>query len=221
MTTEPYVILKDEPHFIAVAKAAGVPVIPERGPNPAKPLVELLSEKLGIKLWVVHRLDRETSGVLVFAKDAETHKALSQAFEKHEAKKKYLVAVLGRVHKDGTIRQALKEFGSGRVGTDPKGKPSVTHYRALRANDQASLLEVEPETGRRHQIRAHLYAIGHPVLGDPKYGQERPVGGATRLMLHAVELIIPLGEGLAETFHAELTEDFGKVMEGFGLNKNG
>jgi 23S rRNA-/tRNA-specific pseudouridylate synthase len=183
--------------------------------------VELLSERLEGKVWVVHRLDRETSGVMVFARDAETHRTLNMAFERREPKKRYLAAVSGTVAGDGEVALPLKEFGSGRVAADPKGKPALTRYRVLRTGGKASLLEVEPETGRRHQIRAHLYAVGHPVLGDTRYGVERPVGGAARLMLHARELTLPFPDGPARTFRAEPPEVFTEILKAFGLDRPG
>jgi 23S rRNA-/tRNA-specific pseudouridylate synthase len=103
--------------------------------------------------------------------------------------KLYLALVKGCLEADGVVDQPLRAFGSGRIGlaTDT-GKASLTRYRVLGRAEQASLLEVTPETGRRHQIRVHLYSLGYPILGDPLYGQNRPVGGVERLMLHAWRL---------------------------------
>jgi RluA family pseudouridine synthase len=137
----------------------------------------------------VHRIDRETSGLVVFAKDADTHRRLSTIWEARGVKKTYLAWVKGVMDKPmGSHRGALKEFGSGRIGVHPKGKPSETHYKLIKTTDEATLLEVEPLTGRRHQIRVHLCHAGYPVMGDPLYGTERPVGGQPRLMLHAYQL---------------------------------
>ncbi len=211
MPASPFEILHDDPRWVVVDKSAGIPVVSERGANPTRPLVEILSERFQAKIWVVHRLDRDTSGVMLFAKDRETHKALSRAFEGREVQKKYWAVVWGEVTSDGVVDQPLREFGSGRVGVDPKGKPSVTHYRVLRSTVRSTLLELEPTTGRRHQIRAHLYSIGHPVLGDMKYGHDRPVGGISRLMLHAIELTAPFPEGGVKTFHADPPAEFNSV----------
>ena len=217
-------IIYEDPHLIAINKSAGQLVIPGRGEAEEKPLVSLVSSHIRKKAYVVHRIDRETSGLVVFAKDAQTHKTLSGLWEggppslvsgrKERAETKasadshifdldvgrkvhktYLAWVKGQVaQKEGLLDYPLKTFGSGRIGVDPKGKPSQTRYRFLKGRPEASLLEIEPLTGRRHQIRVHLYQAGHPVLGDPLYGSERPVGGAPRLMLHAYRLEIPLSE---------------------------
>jgi RluA family pseudouridine synthase len=172
---------------LALSKPAGQPSIPGRG-EIGEPLNVSAARHAGAKVFIVHRLDREASGLIVFAKDARTHRDLCARFEAHEVKKKYLAAVQGEVSGEGVIRSPIKEFGSGRMGVGPGGKPSITRYRNLRPLRAASLLEVEPLTGRRHQIRVHLYSIGHPILGDPLYGQQRPVGGAPRLLLHSLEL---------------------------------
>jgi len=92
------------------------------------------------------------------------------------------------VKSGGRVETPLREFGSGRVGADPAGKPSLTEYSVRARGEGCTLLTVEPKTGRRHQIRVHLYSLGHPILGDPLYGSPRPVGGAPRLMLHALAL---------------------------------
>ena len=188
-------IIYEDTHLIAIDKPAGQLVIPGRGKEERKPLVDLVSSHIRKKAYVVHRIDRETSGLVVFAKDAPTHKTLSGLWEGREVHKTYLAWVKGRVDtKEGLLDYRLKTFGSGRIGVDPQGKPSQTRFRFLKGREGASLLEVEPLTGRRHQIRVHLYQAGYPVMGDPLYGSERPVGGAPRLMLHAYRLEIPLSE---------------------------
>ena len=188
-------VVFEDAHLIAINKPAGQLVIPGRGESEEKPLVSLVSSHIRKKAYVVHRIDRETSGLVVFAKDAVTHRTLSGLWEGREVKKTYLAWVKGRVtQKEGLLDYPLKTYGSGRMGVDPKGKPSQTRYRFQKGREEASLLEVEPLTGRRHQIRVHLYQAGYPVLGDPLYGWERPVGGVARLMLHAYQLEIPLSE---------------------------
>jgi len=198
--------------LLAVDKPAGQLVIPGRGAEAGPVLVDAVSRHLGVKAFVVHRIDRETSGLVLFAKDAATHAALSKLFEKRRVRKSYLAVVSGTVPSAGRITAPIREFGSGRMGVDPRGKDAETKYRPLRTwgDPPATLLEVEPRTGRRHQIRVHLYSIGHPVLGDSQYGRERPVGGGhgaavlgalpfssrgeggrPRLMLHAYSLLLP------------------------------
>ena len=97
---------------------------------------------------------------------------------------------------------------------DPKGAESLTRYRRLERLPDDDLLEVEPLTGRRHQIRVHCYAIGHPVLGDTRYGIARPGGGAPRLMLHAAELRLPVSDGEPLVIRADTPPDFEAVLEG-------
>lgn len=183
-------VVYEDAEVLAVSKPAGRAVIPGRN-LPEEPLAAQLSRERGERLWVVHRLDRAASGLLVLARSAAAHKRLSAAFEERRAKKTYLAVVSGRLEGRGRVDKALKEFGSGRMGAGPGGKPSLTEWRCLEAGARASFLEVAPVTGRRHQIRVHLYALGHPILGDPLYGAPLPVGGLPRLMLHAVALELP------------------------------
>lgn len=185
--------------------------MPARADDPRPPLSALVCEYLKAKAWVVHRLDAATSGVIVFAKDRESHKRLSQAFEERRAAKTYLAAVLGTAV-DGSCAAPLKTFGSGRVGAAPEGKPSRTDWTVREALGGATLLEVRPQTGRRHQIRVHLNIMGTPVLGDARYGKDRPVGGAPRLMLHAWKLELPGADGTTLRLEAPPPPDFAAVL---------
>lgn len=207
-------IVYEDERVLAVAKPAGQEVIPGRGEKgPLPPLVEEASARCGRKLFVVHRLDRDASGVVLLAKDAETHRLLSMAFERRRVAKKYLAVVEGILKGSGSVERPLREFGSGRIGVAEEGKPAATRWRALRALKGATLLEVEPLTGRRHQIRAHLYSLGHPILGDRRYGEKRPVGGAPRLMLHALSLSIEGPAGARLDPRAEPPADFTAVVD--------
>lgn len=163
-------------------------MIPGRGEVAGPTLREEAERHTGAPVFVVHRLDREASGVLVFAKDAETHRQLNAAFEHREVGKTYLAVVQGDLEHDRTINRPLKEFGSGRMGVAKRGRPAVTALRVLHRGGSTTLLEASPRTGKRHQIRVHLYSIGHPIMGDPLYGSPLPVGGLKRLMLHATAL---------------------------------
>ncbi|MBI5596545.1 MAG: RNA pseudouridine synthase [Elusimicrobia bacterium] len=189
-----------------------MPVIPARGAEAGRPLSELVAEALGRRVWVVHRIDAATSGLVVFALSAPEHKRLSRAFEGRAVKKTYLAAVKGSA-RTGSCDSPLREFGSGRVAPAPDGRPSRTSWRPLRPCDGGTLLEVTIETGRRHQIRAHLTAAGFPILGDPLYGPApRPVGGAPRLMLHAWKLELPDGQGGTLSLEAPMLQDFRSVL---------
>jgi len=207
--TDSRILFEDE-HIVAVDKPSGRPTIPGRG-DVGEALNAELERRLGRRLFVVHRLDLEASGVVVLAKDAETHRLLCAQFEGRGAKKVYLAAVAGAMTGEGTIDAPLKEFGSGRVAPSADGKKSRTRWSVERAFRSAALLRVEPETGRRHQIRAHLCSIGHPILGDPKYGPPpRPIGGAPRLMLHALSLSV--AAAAPYEFTADPPRDFSAVL---------
>ncbi|MEP6469427.1 MAG: RluA family pseudouridine synthase [Chloroflexota bacterium] len=212
----PIEILHEDQWLIAVSKPSGQATAPGGGIGEGESLQELVAAHLGARALLVHRLDRDTSGVIVFAKDAEMHRRLSVAFESREVGKTYLCLVQG--HMDamaGEITEPLRTFGSGRVGVDPRGKEAVTRYAVQERLRAVDLLEVTPATGRRHQIRVHLYASDHPVLGDTRYGEDRPVGGASRLMLHALELTLADGEGNAMIFRADPPEDFNAIVESY------
>lgn len=184
-------ILYEDDGLLAVSKVSGDLVIPGRGTDRPS-LVERLSAKSGGKLFVVHRLDRGASGLVLFARDRESHRTLSALFEGRRVRKTYWAVVEGEVEQqDGLVDRPIRAFGSGRMGVDGRGKPSETRFRVLERFSRAALLEVNPLTGRRHQIRVHLFAIGHPILGETVYGSGFPVGGAPRLMLHALRLAFP------------------------------
>jgi tRNA pseudouridine32 synthase/23S rRNA pseudouridine746 synthase len=207
------VILHEDDYLIVLNKPAGQIVIPGRGANEREPLVRQVDQYLGAKAYIVHRLDKETSGVILFAKDAATHRDLNIQFERREVHKVYFAVVQGIVERDGNIQQPIRQFGSGRVGIDSKGQAALTNYRVIERFKDCTLLEIVPETGRRHQIRVHLYAVGHPILGDPLYGQHRPVGGAARLMLHAYEITFRHPSGAIVTFRAEPGADWIEVQK--------
>lgn len=206
MTPAPPAVVYEDRRLIAVSKPAGQLVIPGRGPQD-EPLNRALERLSAGKVFVVHRLDKEASGLVLFAKDADTHRSLCLQFEGREVHKTYLALVAGALESDGAVERPLKEFGSGRVAVAAAGKPSLTRYRVKKRLPDATLLEVEPVTGRRHQIRVHLFSLGHPILGDPLYGSARPVGGAPRLMLHALEAVFK-HEGKLLRLRAEPPDDF-------------
>jgi tRNA pseudouridine32 synthase/23S rRNA pseudouridine746 synthase len=206
----PLSVLFEDERLIAVAKPAGMATAPGGGVAPGETLQAQVAEHIGSKAFIVHRLDRETSGVIVFAKTAESHRELSRQFEKRRVRKRYLALVAGHVDgRAGEITEPLREFGSGRVGVDQRGREAVTRWELRERLADADLLEVMPVTGRRHQIRVHCYAAGHPILGDTRYGESRPVGRAPRLMLHAWELVLADGR----TLSAGPPNDFTRVLD--------
>ena len=174
--------------LIAVDKPAGLlSVSTDR--NSERTVLALLRASLSrpgrpASIWPVHRLDRETSGVLLLARSREICDAVQSTW--HTTTKVYHAIVEGSPRlAEGLIDEPLWEDRNlhVRVGTHPDAKRACTRYRALRAENGRTLLEVELETGRRHQIRAHLAWMGHPVVGDPRYGSVGP-----RMGLHAMRL---------------------------------
>ncbi len=142
------------------------------------------------KLFIVHRLDKFVSGVLVFAKSERIKAGLQAQFQKHSTVRKYWAIVEGRVEKDqGTIESQLAEDHSRRMhstNVGSEGKRAVTHYRVLRRFSNLTSLEISLETGRKNQIRAHMSELGHPIIGDRAYGSTSdPIG---RMGLHAFYL---------------------------------
>ena len=245
----PLDVLCEDDHLIAVSKPAGRLVIPGRGPERGETLHQQVTRYVGEKVFVVHRLDREASGLVLFAKDAPEHRRLCIQFEKRAVQKTYLALVWGRVKSDGCVEKPLRAFGSGRMGTAEGGKPSLTRYRIkqrfvestaagapsfARGSSSAvlarglrprasgepkarplTLLEADLVTGRRHQIRVHLYSMGHPILGDTLYGESRPVGGVSRLMLHSYQFRCLDFQSHPLAIRCDPPEDFLKVLESF------
>jgi 23S rRNA pseudouridine1911/1915/1917 synthase len=163
--------LYEDEYLVFIDKQAGVLSVPDRF-EPNKPNLSSILRKKFPELHVVHRLDRDTSGVMVFAKNAEIHAALSQAFEGREVEKYYLAIVNGTPPETGTIDAPLAE-SLGKPGTmtvTKKGKESLTTYQLKQAYGMCSLLEVRIFTGRMHQVRVHLAYEGYPLFIDPVYG---------------------------------------------------
>jgi RluA family pseudouridine synthase len=167
------------------------------------------------ELYIVHRLDKEASGVILFAKHASAHKVMSERFSSREVRKTYSILVHGRITvAEGTIEKRLRQFGSGRMGVDAsRGKESTTEFRVLERFGPYTLAEAYPVTGRRHQIRVHFYSIGHPVVGDLRYGDKAFQEVYPRLMLHAqrIECRLPLNEDL--NIEAPIPESFELVIK--------
>ena len=202
--------------LVAVDKPAGVPAQPtlttDRGTLP-----ELVAALLGAPVTIVHRLDRETSGVTVLARTKGAAATLSEAFRAGTPEKTYLALCArtpappeGRI--DAPLGKDPARAGLRRV--DPRGDAAATRYRTLRAGPGGALVEARPETGRTHQIRVHLAHLGAPLLGDARYGGPRRVGelAIPRVMLHAIrlELAHPT-TGARMAFEAPVPEDFAAV----------
>jgi len=207
-------VLYEDENVLAVDKPEGVAAIPDRRRQDPS-LFEMLCAARAERLYIVHRLDKETSGVIIFARNAATHRLLSRQFETRSVEKVYLALVHAVIGDDrGEIDKPLRQFGSGRVGVDLQGgKDSLTEFRVLQRLHAFTLVEARPRTGRRHQIRVHLYSIGHPVVGDPLYGDKAVQRSCPRLMLHALRLTIHLPSGQKRTFEAPIPESFSRVLQ--------
>jgi RluA family pseudouridine synthase len=193
-------LLAEAPGWLAVDKPPGLPVIPARAEDPDHSLWRALEKARGERLWVVHRIDRGTSGVVLFARDAATHRAFSSAFERREIRKGYLALTCGVPEPlSGTIDLALHPARKGKMRPAAPGEAgaliAATEYAVFRRwetrEGPVALVELFPRTGRQHQIRVHLRALGTPLLVDRLYGHPRPVLGLERLALHAASIAFP------------------------------
>lgn len=170
-----YIIFQDE-NFIAINKPSGLLTIPDREGKDIS-LKGLLKERLG-DVFTVHRLDRDTSGIVVFALNEQWHKHLSQQFETRETNKIYNGLVLGKpVTQEGVINEPIAEHPTkkGLMTVWRKGKESITEYKVLDSFRYFSWIEFKILTGRTHQIRVHMKHLGHPIVCDGLYGDGKPV----------------------------------------------
>jgi len=221
-------VVFDDAGLLAVCKPPGLAVVPGAGEHPGDCVRGLLERELGARLWVVHRLDRETSGVLLFARTADIHRDLCKAFEERRVRKTYVAFTLGvPAPREGRIATPLHPARRGKVRPALPGEAgawdAVTNYvvrkRWERDGTAVAMVETHPETGRHHQIRAHLRSIGTPILFDRLYGRGAAhdlAGGAplSRLALHASRLAVPEtpGTGTRRTFEAPLAADLTALL---------
>lgn len=199
---KPETIYEDE-NVLVLDKPAGLLSMSKGGYCPEKTL-----EDFGL---LVHRLDRDTSGVVILAKNPETQTFLRRQFQDRKAHKTYFAILTGvpklkEARLNLPIMRDLKHPTTFRV--DPRGKESETFYKVLKNDDKHSLVELRPTSGRTHQLRVHMKYLEHPILGDPIYGVEK----ADRLYLHAGSLEITLPGGVRKTFEAKIPESFENVF---------
>jgi 23S rRNA pseudouridine1911/1915/1917 synthase len=233
----PEIILENE-HFIVINKPPGLLSIPDREGKEIS-LKQILQHKYG-DIFTVHRLDRETSGIIVFAKDAETHKFLSQAFEERAVEKYYVGIVTGTLpEKQKTIEAPITENSvkRGVMIIHKRGKPAITDYTVLEEFKKYTFLQFQIHTGRTHQIRVHMQYLGHPLVCDELYGdglpiklssfkrnynlskneeEERPI--LARTGLHAQRLRFTDMNGEAYDVQAEMPKDMRALLQ--QLRKN-
>jgi tRNA pseudouridine32 synthase/23S rRNA pseudouridine746 synthase len=216
-------LYRDE-HLVAIAKPAELSLLADRSGAPC--LWDALPALLRAKPFLVHRLDKGTSGVLLIGLDQKTQSALTRQFNRRAVRKFYVARVSGHLEANGTLtvdlplkrgrksryrvagqRSAIERSSSGWhiAAPDPDGLASVTRLRVLEGDPASTLLLLEPLTGRTHQLRVHLSWIGHPILGDTLYGKPGdPAQAAPRLHLHCHRLVVP-GFG---SFRAPLPADW-------------
>jgi 23S rRNA pseudouridine1911/1915/1917 synthase len=215
------IVLEDE-DLLVVNKPAGLTVHPAPGHASGtlvNALLSAVSNLAGIggelRPGIVHRLDKDTSGLLVVAKSDAAHRALAAQFKTHTAQRTYLAVVRGRVRRDeGTISAPLGRHPvrRTRIAVVERGRPAVTRYTVLERFREATLLACRLETGRTHQIRVHLAHAGHPLLGDPVYGRARAPEIA-RQALHAARLEFTHPRtGRCVICTAPLPEDFARLL---------
>jgi len=202
-------VLYSDRDLVAINKPAGLLSVATANETKEHALAMLRNQlsrpKRPVKLWPVHRLDRDTSGVLLFATSLKMREAIQAKWP--SAEKTYLAIVEKCPNpSQGTIDQPLwmdPEKYHMNVGSHPEARNAITHFNTLKTTDNRALLEVQIETGRQHQIRAHLSWLGHPVIGDPRYGHDGP-----RLGLHALRLSITKPNGKQLTIETPAPDEF-------------
>lgn len=228
MTAAEPEVIYGEKDFLVLSKPSGLQVhgarvAPGKKSRPHEPTlvdwlighypeVKTVGDDPALRPGIVHRLDKDTSGIMVVARTQGAFDHLKSLFQKHEIKKAYLAVVQGiPKEKRGTIDAPIG-IRSGTLKRSTRSakmaKPAVTEYRVIKTAGDSSLLEVVPKTGRTHQIRVHLASIGHPVAGDRLYGPRRNNLAADRLMLHAFSLEFTAPDGRRMRFEAEPPEGF-------------
>lgn len=188
-------LLYQDEQLLVINKPSGLLSVPGRGEDKA----DCLSARVQVRFsdaLVVHRLDMSTSGIIVMARGMEAQRKLSRSFELRETEKRYQAQVAGLLAGAGEVNLPMMTDWPNRprqkVDQD-QGKPALTYWRSLSYDPQGdcTLVELMPVTGRSHQLRVHMLALGHPILGDDLYAPMQILAKATRLMLHACYLAIP------------------------------
>lgn len=221
-------ILAETPDYVAINKPSGMLSIPDRFDQRIPSLSGLLQKRYP-EIYTVHRLDRDTSGLIVFARNKDFHRYLSLCFESRQVEKFYLALIPGKLSSpQGRIELPIAEHpaANGKMMIAKKGKAAITDYQVLKDFTLFSLLRLQIHTGRTHQIRVHLQALGYPLVGDNLYGKGAPVYLSafkphyklskdqekekpllSRLALHASELSFPDEQGQKQVLEAPLPKD--------------
>jgi 23S rRNA pseudouridine1911/1915/1917 synthase len=229
MENEKIKIISEDEDLLVVDKPAGLVVFPE-GETKEKTLIDLILEErpefknIGTipRYGIVHRLDKDTSGVLLVAKNNETLASLQNQFKEGLIEKRYIALVVGNLKtEEGIIETLIGRSPQDRrkqkvyLDNDPSSegkRKAVTKYKLLQRFENYDLIEVEPRSGRKHQIRTHLSYLGHPIAGDKMYGfKNQPLPkGLKRQFLHAAYLKIKNGQ--IKEFKSELSEDLKEIL---------
>ncbi|MDD2730629.1 MAG: RluA family pseudouridine synthase [Candidatus Portnoybacteria bacterium] len=233
----------EDDNVLVISKPAGLTVHPRQDKNGLPlaselnntlasgllarcPAIAAVGDSPALRPGIVHRLDKDTSGVIIAAKNQKSFTWLKKQFKERKTKKKYIALVAGKLkEKSGEIKIFL-----ARAKSDPAkqkvvkngGKEAITEYQVIKEFNLYSLLEASPRTGRLHQIRVQLAWLGHPVAGDKKYGSQKlPIpSGLSRQFLHAEKLAITLPDGQKRVFEAPLPADLKNVLNALENKQN-
>ncbi|MCL2184629.1 MAG: RNA pseudouridine synthase [Treponema sp.] len=230
----PYSIIFQDDKIIVVNKSSGISIGGDRWDESKERLDRIITEDLKIsKLFTVHRIDKETSGLVIFAKNKEMHRSLSVAFEQRKIQKRYTAIIHGRPSwKETECDLPLVPNGNKKHMTiidKYRGKESLTLFTCLFSAGNFSVIEARPQTGRIHQIRVHIASLGHPVVCDSLYGNANPIKLSSfkrgyrgdpheerpllsRLGLHALELSLPKDNDNYQILTAPLAKDMASLI---------
>jgi len=212
-------VVYDDADLIVYDKPANLQVVPGDGKKGAN-LVALIKEAYP-SAEPVHRIDADTSGLVIFAKNATALQALEDAFKEHTVEKRYLALVRGQPRPEGTHKSYFVKLAAGtgferwESGSGEGAKEAITRWKLVeKVGFWGALVEVRPETGRHHQIRIHMAELGHPLLGDTRYGDRRDPVTVPRHMLHAAEIeVTHPTTGKKLRLSARIPEDFKAAIE--------
>jgi len=228
-------IIYEDNNLLVVDKPAGIIVFPEgknNNDNQNQTIIDLLIEgypelvETGFppRYGIIHRIDKDTSGILLVAKNNDALNFFQEQFKTRQVQKKYIALVVGNIKQDSEIietligrspQNRLKQKVFSEIESGPGKRTAITKYRVLTRYKDFTLLEVMPKTGRKHQIRCHLSYINHPIAGDKLYGfKNQPCpNGLTRHFLHASYIKIKMQKNNEEEFKSALPEDLAKILE--------
>ena len=202
-------IIYQDKDLLVVNKPANLVMHPA-GRHKAGTLLDILESQFP-EVYLVHRLDKDTSGVVLVARNLKAKEYLSSAFAKHLVKKTYLALLVGKITpQQAYLDMPIKRDRSGKFGVAKQGRSAKSFYKVLEYLPRFSLVEVNPESGRTHQIRVHFNAIKHPVVGDEMYGQA--INGLSRQFLHAAKIEFVDTLGKLRQFTAPLPEDLNNFL---------